>query len=177
MGINSENKNEFKQNSLREKGWQRGKKNGKLDSDIDKIYEYQVDQSMLKTEYRSRRDSIRIDGIKKTTRETWNEYEEKVQDMFAQKLGLDGIEIECAHQVKRDNRDSITNRTWAIVVKLLRSNEKTKIFQNANQFLGQQERNLNQILNAYHSIRFLCKKTLWTTNLIQMFIFTEIIKC
>ena len=31
--------------------------------------------------------------------ETWNDCEEKVQDMSAQKLGLDGIETERAHQM------------------------------------------------------------------------------
>ena len=64
----------------------------------------------MELEDRSRRNNINIDGIKETKEETWNDCEEKVQDMFAQKLGLDGIEIECAHRVKRNNRDSNTNR-------------------------------------------------------------------
>ena len=59
------------------------------------------------------------------------------KDMFAQKLGLDGIEIERAHRVKRNNRDSNTNRPRTIVVKLLRFKDKTKIFQNANKLKGQ----------------------------------------
>ena len=49
---------------------------------------------------------------------------EKVQDMFAQKLGVDGIETERAHRVKRKNRDSNTNRPQTI-------------FQNANKLNGQ----------------------------------------
>ena len=57
--------------------------------------------------------------------------------MFAQKLGLDGIEIERAHRVKRNSRDSDTNRPQTIVVKLLRFKDKTKIFQNANKLKGQ----------------------------------------
>ena len=56
--------------------------------------------------------------------------------MFAQKMGLDGIEIEHAHQVKGNNRDSNTNRPQTIVVKLLRLKDKTKIFQNANKLKG-----------------------------------------
>ena len=43
-------------------------------------------------------------------------------------MGLDGIEIEHVHRVKRNNRDSNTNRSRTIVVKLLRFKEKTKIF-------------------------------------------------
>ena len=74
----------------------------KLESDIQEIYEYQIDpkyvlNKLTELEDRSRRNNIRIDGIKETKGETWNDCEEKVQDMFAQKLGLDGIEIERAH--------------------------------------------------------------------------------
>ena len=43
--------------------------------------------------------------------------EEKVQDMFAQNLGLDGIKIERAHRVKRNIRDCNTNRLQTIAVK------------------------------------------------------------
>ena len=38
--------------------------------------------------------------------------------MVAQKLGLDGIEIERAYRVKPNNRDSKANRPGTIVVKL-----------------------------------------------------------
>ena len=57
--------------------------------------------------------------------------------MFAQKLGLDVIEIDRAHRVKRNSRGSNTNRPRTIVVKLLRFKDKTKIFQNANKLKGQ----------------------------------------
>ena len=114
----------------------------KLDSDIQEIYEYQIDpkyaqDKLTELEDRSRRKNIRIDGIKETKGETWNDSEEKVQDMLAQKLGLDGIEIERAHRVKRNNIDSNTNRPRIIVVKLLLFKGKTKIFQNANKLKGQ----------------------------------------
>ena len=61
----------------------------------------------------------------------------KVKDMFARNLGLDGLEIERAHQVKCNNRDCNTNRPRTIVVKLLQFKDKTKIFQNANKLNGQ----------------------------------------
>ena len=57
--------------------------------------------------------------------------------MFAQKLGLDSIEIERSHRVKRNNRDNNTNRPRTIVVKLLRFKDKAKIFPNANKLKGQ----------------------------------------
>ena len=52
-------------------------------------------------------------------REMWNDCEEKVQDMFVKKLGLDSTEIEHACGVKRSTRDSNSNRPRPIVVKLL----------------------------------------------------------
>ena len=39
--------------------------------------------------------------------------------------------------MKRNNRDSKTNRLPTIVVKLLRSKDKSKIFQNAKNLKGQ----------------------------------------
>ena len=133
---------EFTQNNLEEKVDNVEKIMEQLESDILEIYEYQVDpkyvqDKLTELEDRSRRNNIRIDGIKETKGETWNDCEEKVHDMFAQKLGLDGIEIERAHRVKRNSRDSNTNRPRTIAVKLLRFKDKTKILQNANKLKGQ----------------------------------------
>ena len=133
---------EFTQNKLEEKVDNIEKRMEKLVSDIQENYEYQIDpkyvqDKLTELEDRSRRNNIRIDGIKEAKGETWNDCEEKVQDMFAQKLGLDGIEIELAHRVKRNNRDSNTDRPRTIVVKLLRFKDKTKIFPNANKLKEQ----------------------------------------
>ena len=133
---------EFRQNNLEEKADNVEKRMEKLESDMQEIYEYQIDpkyvqDKLTELEDRSRQDNTGFDGIKETKGETWNDCEEKVQDMFAQKLGLDGIEIEHAHRVKRDSRDSNTNRPRTIVVKLLRFKDKTKIFQNSNKLKGQ----------------------------------------
>ena len=133
---------EFTQSNLEEKVDNVEKRMEKLQSDTQEIYEYQIDPKYVQDELteledRSRRNNIRIDGIKEMKGETWNDCEEEVQDMFAQKLGLDGIETECAHRVKLNNRDSNTNRPRTIVMKLLRLKDKTKIFQNANKLKGQ----------------------------------------
>ena len=58
-----------------------------------KIYEYQIDpkymqDKLTELEDRSRSNNIRIDERKKKKEETWNDCEEKAQDMFAQKLVL-----------------------------------------------------------------------------------------
>ena len=133
---------EFTQSNLEEKVDNVEKRMEKLQSDTQEIYEYQIDPKYVQDELteledRSRRNNIRIDGIKEMKGETWNDCEEEVQDMFAQKLGLDGIETECAHRVKLNNRDSNTNRPRTIVMKLLQLKDKTKIFQNANKLKGQ----------------------------------------
>ena len=57
--------------------------------------------------------------MKEKKGEVWNDCEEKFQDMFAQKQGLDGIENQCTHRVKRNNRDSNTNRPRTTAVELL----------------------------------------------------------
>lgn len=96
------------------------------------FYEYQINPTyfqgkLTKLKDRSRRDNVRIDVLKQTKGETWNDREEKVHDMFVQKLGLDGSETGRAHQVKRNNIDSNTNRARTIIVNLLRYKDKTKI--------------------------------------------------
>ena len=106
----------------------------KLGSAVQEVYENQIDlmyvlDKLAELEDRSRRNNLRIDGIKhcvksvrilsysgpyfpafglnnseyghflrskRDKKETWNDCEEKVQDKFVQKLGLDGIEIELA---------------------------------------------------------------------------------
>ena len=66
--------------------------------------------------------------MKEKKGEVWNDCEEKFQDIFAQKLGLDGIENQRAHRVKRNNGDSNTNRPRTIVVELLRFKDNQKYF-------------------------------------------------
>lgn len=66
--------------------------------------------------------------------------------MFAQKLGLNGIEIKRAHRMKRNSGDSNTIRPQTIVMKLLQFKDKTNIFQNDSKFKAQ-----NVFTNSYFS--------------------------
>ena len=73
----------------------------KLSSDIQEIYEYQIDLKYVQykpteLEEISRRSNLRIERIKETKGERWGYCKEKFQDMFGQRLRLDGIEIEPA---------------------------------------------------------------------------------
>ena len=80
----------------------------KLDSDIQEIYEYHIDlkyvqDKLTELEDRSRRNNIRIDGIKETKGETRNDCEKKVLHR-----NWDWMVLKFAHRVKRNNRDSNT---------------------------------------------------------------------
>ena len=70
----------------------------KLSSDIQRIYKYQIDLKSVQEKLRELEGiSCQSDvGIKETKEETCGGCEETFQDMVAQKLRLDDIEIEPA---------------------------------------------------------------------------------
>ena len=80
-------------------------------------------------EDRSRRNNLRIDGIKENDKESWHECEKKVQDIIAKKLGIKtNIIIERAHRTgKKDER-----KPRCIVFKLLNYKDKELILNNAS---------------------------------------------
>ena len=79
---------EFTQNNLEGKVDNvEKKKMKKLDSDIQEIYEHQINPKYVQdklTELEDRfcRNNVKIDEIKETKGEMWNDCEEKVQDML-----------------------------------------------------------------------------------------------
>ena len=81
-------------------------------------------------EDRSRRNNIRIDGIKENDGETWDECEVKVKSFLKNSLGIDNIHIERAHRVKSSNKNKNTPKT--IVAKLLSWKDKSKIIKSSN---------------------------------------------
>ena len=52
-------------------------------------------------EDRSRRNNLKIDGIKEMDKETWDDCEDRIKEVLKSNLKLDGIEIECAHRLGR----------------------------------------------------------------------------
>ena len=81
-------------------------------------------------EDRSRRNNLRIYGISESKYETWEKYEEKVDEVFREKLGLDNIHIERAHRVKRGQNDKST-KSRTIVCNLISFKEKKLVMKNA----------------------------------------------
>ena len=56
-------------------------------------------EKMGDPEDRSRRDNLRLDGLKEIDNETWEQNEEILQQMIRNVLELEGINIERAHRV------------------------------------------------------------------------------
>ena len=60
----------------------------------------------------------------------WRKYEEKVDEVFCEKLGFDNIHIEYVHHVKRGKNDK-SARPRTIVCNLLSFKEKKLVMKNA----------------------------------------------
>ena len=58
-------------------------------------------KKLIELEDRSRRNNLRVDGIKERPNETWEDYENKLHTLFKESLGIEEeIAIERAHRVK-----------------------------------------------------------------------------
>ena len=56
---------------------------------------------LIELEDRSRRNNLRVDGIKERPNETWEDYENKLRTLFKESLGIEEeIATERAHRVK-----------------------------------------------------------------------------
>ena len=90
---------------------------------------------VIDLEDRSRRNNLRMDGIKETENETWEECERKVKSVLINKLGIGEVHIERAHRggyskdQKGNKRHDVPR---SIVFKLLSFRDKSFILKNAN---------------------------------------------
>ena len=90
--------------------------------------EYVINK-LINLEDRSRRNNLRIDGISKSRKRTWEECEEEIQKVFNEKLGVKNVQIERAHRSQRSKSNNSENpRT--IVCKLLNYKQKEEILRN-----------------------------------------------
>ena len=62
-------------------------------------------------EDRSRRNNLKIDGIKEMDKETWDDCEDRIKEVLKSNLKLDGIEIERAHRLGRKDLNKQRPRT------------------------------------------------------------------
>jgi DNA anti-recombination protein RmuC len=90
-------------------------------------------QKSIDLENRSRRNNLRIDGIKETTDESWSDCEKAVKEIFKTKLNiLNEIVVERAHRV-----GALKDKTpRSIVLKLLNYQDKNKILSSVHKLKG-----------------------------------------
>ena len=85
---------------------------------------------LIDLEDKSRRNNLRIYSISELKYETWEKCQEKVDEVFREKLGLDNIYIERAHLVKKGKEDKST-KPRTIVCNLLSFKEKKLVIKKA----------------------------------------------
>ena len=60
----------------------------------------EVSAKLVELEDRSRRNNLRIDGIKEEPNETWEACEKKIQDIIADKMGIESdVKIDRCHRI------------------------------------------------------------------------------
>ena len=113
---------EFTKNHLEEKV---NKAENKVIYDY-RIYPDYVEHKLIDLEDRSRRNSLRVDGILETPGETWEDCEDKLQQVFQEILGLEfPNEIERAHRTSsRQNNTNNSNNPRTRICNLLRYKDK-----------------------------------------------------
>ena len=79
-----------------------------------------IHNKLMELEDRSRRNNIRIDGIKEHNKESWEECETRVHAMLKKRLDIENVEIGRAHRAGRKGR----SKPRTIVCKLLRFKDK-----------------------------------------------------
>ena len=84
----------------------------------------------IDSEERYRRNDLRIYCISQSKYESWEKCEEKVDEVFLEKIGWENIHIERAHRVKRGKNDK-SSKPKTIVCNLLSFKKNTLIMQNA----------------------------------------------
>ena len=98
---------EFIENVLEEKVQKCQEKGEHLDEQIREIYEWQLDpeyvhNKLVDLEDRSRRNNLRIDGIKEKVGESWEDCEAEVEKLFREKL-----------DIRRGGGAAATGEAWA----------------------------------------------------------------
>ena len=83
------------------------KENVRVIQTTEPTWALEVRRKLVDLEDRSRRNNLRILGIKEDPRESWEECENKTYDLFEEKLEMDtsNITIERAHRVGEKSND------------------------------------------------------------------------
>ena len=88
-------------------------------------------------EDRSRRNNIRIEGLKESENETWETTTRKVEDIITNRLGIkQKVIIERSHRGGKKQMDKFTGKPRTIFAKILDYRDKELIMQNAKKLKG-----------------------------------------
>ena len=103
-----------------------------LRSDLNEKDDYLKNKLRI-LEDRSRRNNIRVEGIPGNENEGWEVTEEKLRNVIKEELGIESVDFERAHRVKRnaDNNDDMNSKPPTIVAKLLHYKDKQDILHEA----------------------------------------------
>ena len=100
----------------------------KVEEDVAYMNDYiedaeNIHNKPVELEDRSRRNNIRIDGIKEHNKESWEECERRVHSVLKERTDIENVEVERAHRAGRKSRC----KPKTIVCKLLRFKDKQNI--------------------------------------------------
>ena len=114
---------------------------GHIENLVQEMYDYQLDPSFIEDklidlEDRSRRNNLRVDGIKERPNETWEDCENELHTLFKESLGIEEeVVTERANRVKtHESKKGKTSRI--IVCRILNYKDKVKILRNAKKLKG-----------------------------------------
>ena len=105
------------------------------------MYDYQLDPTLIEDKLidlkdRSRRNNLRVDGIKERPNETWEDCENELYKLFKENLDIEEeVVTERTHRVKTD-KSKKGNTSKTIVCTILNYVDKVKILRNAKKLKG-----------------------------------------
>ena len=112
-----------------------------LDEKVEEIYYYQIDpdeveKKLTDLEDHSRRSNLRKDGVAEENGKSWDDCEQKMKEVFMDKLELvNDIIIERAHRARKCKYGK-KDQPRTIVCKLLSYKDKVKVLQNCKKLKG-----------------------------------------
>ena len=115
--------------------------NGNFQTTMAELKKSQDDVKELKNEMNDFKSSLQFtenepkEKIESLEKKTWEKFEEHVDQVFSEKLGLKNIRVERAHLVERRKGDE-SKKPRAIICNLLSFKEKRLVMNNANKVKG-----------------------------------------
>ena len=86
---------------------------------------------LVDLEDRSRRNNLGIDVITERSNESWEQWEEQLQNVFKKKLGLDHVQIEREHRERNKRYKDKKTKPRTSVCKILSFKQKKEVPKNA----------------------------------------------